>query len=298
VRNPFVCLSSGESSSLDVSNTRRPLTPGFSHHPAHHPPPLCVTHCPPTSPGSEELFCLIIQWTLIDFTSRPLQPTIQDRTRTLPEASNETANPSEIEANPIDCQDLTGKFDSNRRQDHGSSTRTSICTAETGSIPGPSLRTIGNSSKNRSIEEHHLSSPPQYDRHSAQLVTPPYRTKVNVTRAQAHQKALEEARSAGEQVINQTFEVEGTEHNKPAMALRAANRRAGPCGKRGPTMSVRPGRAPSLSDSFQAILSRSGCLIGGWGCRLCSDVLVPTTGQYPSALSDQNPGFLGRISRR
>jgi hypothetical protein len=53
---------------------------------------------------------------------------------------------------------------------------------------------------------------------------------------------------------------------------RAANRRAGPWGKRGPTMSVRPGRSPGLSDRFRATFSMCGCLTGGWGCRLSSDV--------------------------
>jgi hypothetical protein len=50
---------------------------------------------------------------------------------------------------------------------------------------------------------------------------------------------------------------------------RAANRRAGPRGERGPTMWARLGRAPGLSDRFRATLSRSGCLIEAWGCRLC-----------------------------
>jgi hypothetical protein len=49
----------------------------------------------------------------------------------------------------------------------------------------------------------------------------------------------------------------------------AANRRAGPRGKRGPTMWARPERAHGLSDRFRATLSRSGCLIDAWGGRLC-----------------------------
>jgi hypothetical protein len=117
--------------------------------------------------------------------SRPPQSTIQHTTSTIPGASDETVNPIEIEANPIDCQDPAGKFDPNRRQDHGSSSRTPLCTTETGSIPGPSLRTTGNSSSNCSTEEQPLSSPPQYDRQSTPLGTPPYRMEVNLTRAQA-----------------------------------------------------------------------------------------------------------------